>query len=123
MLCFLVQGKNYTERACCEVGKDVPSNTCSATVLSEESPGVSTGHVIGIICGVSAAIVLIYLLGMRARIDTCQHRSSDVSVDRESTRVEPMMHRMSSSINESVSVTALPEMSPSAPPFNPAFQT
>jgi len=119
-----MQGKMYTDRACCKVGKDVPSSTCSATVLStEKSPGVPTKLVIGIIFGVSAAIVLIYLLGMRARMDTCQHRSSNVSVDRESTRVDPMMHRMSSSINESVSVIAPPEICPSAPPFNPAFNT
>ncbi|KAL7481427.1 hypothetical protein ACHAW6_007103 [Cyclotella cf. meneghiniana] len=117
-----MQGKSYPESACCEIGKDVPSSTCSATVLSiEESDGVPTTLVVGIILGVSAAIVLIYFLGMRARKNTCQQRSCDVNVDRESARVDPMMHRMSSSINESVSVVAPPEISPSAPPFNPAF--
>ena len=124
VLRVLVQGKSYADRACCEVGKDVPSSTCSATVLStEESPGVSSKLVIGVIFGVIAAILIIFLLGMRARRNTYQHRSSDVNVDRESARVDPVLHRMSSSINESVSVIAPPEIAPSAPPFNPAFST
>ncbi|KAL7479043.1 hypothetical protein ACHAW6_008953 [Cyclotella cf. meneghiniana] len=122
-----MKGTNFTKRACCEVGQDVPSSTCSATVLSDsttDSTKLSSKEVIGICLGVTVPVVLIIcVMCVRGRNKTCQHASTDARTDTESVKVDPMIHRMSSSINESVSVIAPPGMTPSAPPLNPSYSS
>eukprot|EP00804_Cyclotella_cryptica_P019052 CCRYP_014456-RA/>CCRYP_014456-RA protein AED:0.03 eAED:0.03 QI:213/1/1/1/1/1/3/251/787 len=120
-----MRGKNFTERVCCKVGDTVPSDTCPVTILStEESPGISTNIVLGLAIGIPLGFIIILLLLVRINRGSCHRTRSDASGDKESVRIEPIMHRMSSSVNESVSVIAIPvSLSPSAPPINPAFRT
>jgi hypothetical protein len=115
-LLFVVQGKNYAERACCDLDLTVSSDTCATnplpTVESTNDDDVDnlTAIIVGVAVGAVAATLLVTsLLYFFMR--------------RKSSRKTLILHHVSF-IDESVSVIAPPEdRTPSAPPFNPAFTT
>ena len=120
-----VQGKKFEDRACCEIGGDVPSDMCPA----------STGLIIGIVVAVVAAIVLLICLWKRKSIQDKMQRcmqpgkadaetgsNTDLPLDNEP---EQAFQHLNSSINESVSIVMHPgAAAPTAPPspsVSPAF--
>lgn len=107
-----MDGKEYTDRACCESGGVVPSDSCpdltattKATAEEESSSGSNTGMIVGIVVGVLAAVII----GAAAFV---WHKKKG-----EPSR---SLNRLPSSINEAMSSIPVPS-APSAPPaFNPA---
>ncbi|KAL7475860.1 hypothetical protein ACHAW6_001759 [Cyclotella cf. meneghiniana] len=91
-----MHGNSYSERACCQINITISFGSCN--VPPDPLP---TALIVGVTFGAFAFILLllysIYVL-------------------------KNLLFNRSSSINESVSVIAPPEnLTPSAPPFNPAF--
>lgn len=100
---------NYTDRACCVIGTTFSSSTCAANNMPTEAPSsasTQTALVVGVpILIVISLLAFSFILWKR----------------KKSSKPDPIFHQ-SSSINDSVSVIAPPEnLTPSAPPFNPAF--
>ncbi|KAL7515949.1 hypothetical protein ACHAWX_001012 [Stephanocyclus meneghinianus] len=103
------RGMNYPDRACCVIGTTFSSSTCAANNMPTEAPSsasTQTALVVGVpILIVISLLAFSFILWKR----------------KKSSKPDPIFHQ-SSSINDSVSVIAPPEnLTPSAPPFNPAF--
>jgi hypothetical protein len=110
-----VQGKNFTERACCEVLPGGHGTCVSAKLMSdEESPSMSTQTFVGVTSGAAAVILAMLLF-------TCYLLKRKKSLEQD---VPDLTDSDISAINDKVTVIATPVyLTPSAPPFNPAFST
>ena len=77
-----MEGKEYEERACCEVGTTVPSDVCPdetavKPAAAEEGGSSNTGMIVGIVVGVVFVIVaLLAVIVCRKKKPSQQHAST-----------------------------------------------
>jgi hypothetical protein len=57
--CFSAAGKEYNKKACCEVGQNVPSDSCPALHPSPSEQTGSSARIIVIICALASVIAVL----------------------------------------------------------------
>lgn len=107
-------GKDYHDRACCEVGTAVPSDTCpdsTATTYdvdpqSDTGNSSSIGAIVGGIVGAGVALALVGFFVWKKKANRTGGNRASESVARLDSKIDGNITIMSP---------------PSAPPINPAF--
>ena len=109
-----MSGKDYGERACCEQGSTVPSNTCAALAASLKSDSSKeVPSQIGIIVGIVVAALVIGIgIGV------------SILINGRSKKKHKKMMRQGSNVDAGMNIIMPPESAPtaSAPPLNPDYQ-
>lgn len=109
-------GKDYHDRACCEVGTTVPSDTCpDSTAITDVDPvdpltdtgnSSNIGAIVGGIVGAGVALALLGFVMWKKKANRTGGNRASESVTRLDSKIDGNITIMSP---------------PSAPPINPAF--
>ena len=117
-----MEGKAYVDRACCETGGAVPSDSCPAHVEAEsrgEEGGSdsSTGVIIGVVVGVVAVVAILALVFVMKKRQSSKSGTGD-----EEGRPSNAFGQQTS-IDHSVTIAPPPPVAvaTAVPPNNPAF--